>query len=356
MANETEESSESNPSFAEILEKGYPPEWIPLMAVSSIILMTIIVLDLKVVRDHKKYSIQHTLQFICTIGILQIYPLYCVMYLSGMIVPKTLSTVTYIAETYEAISYLFFLRLMLTYMGGKKITKEALKGEKAHLNVPPLCCLFCLPHITFTRTLFVIYELFIAQFVIFQLVFGFVEMMMSLDGSTDHPTDLVEEDYAKFYHATLIVSLLISIYGLSGIYHTAEKELEHRNIFKKFITYKMLLILVKAQDIFIQLMSKYDGFGDISSGAFSSTLRAHLWSSMLVMVECMVFFLFAVHYYNIEDYPTCKKGSPLKLPVEASSKAGDESDSSASKSESQKEDSVEVVVDSNSLEDPAEHV
>ena len=35
-----------------------------------------------------------------------------------MIVPKAMSKVTYIAETYESVSLLFFLRLLLTYLGG----------------------------------------------------------------------------------------------------------------------------------------------------------------------------------------------------------------------------------------------
>ena len=37
---------------------------------------------------------------------------------SGIIVPKAMSKVTYIAETYECVSLLFFLRLLLTYLGG----------------------------------------------------------------------------------------------------------------------------------------------------------------------------------------------------------------------------------------------
>ena len=39
--------------------------------------------------------------------------------------------------------------------------------------------------------------------------------------------------------SVFLVSLLLAIYGLGGIYHAAESELLHRNIFKKFIVYKV---------------------------------------------------------------------------------------------------------------------
>ena len=37
---------------------------------------------------------------------------------SGIIVPKAMPKVTFISETYEAISVVFFLRLLMVYMGG----------------------------------------------------------------------------------------------------------------------------------------------------------------------------------------------------------------------------------------------
>ena len=39
-------------------------------------------------------------------------------YSPGIVVPKAMAKVTFLAETYEAISLVFFLRLVFTYMGG----------------------------------------------------------------------------------------------------------------------------------------------------------------------------------------------------------------------------------------------
>ena len=130
---------------------------------------------------HKKYSTRHPIQFFCVMGILTLYPFFVLMNLSGtsqylpsglpilplqapntsppgsqylhtpdntgifcyfknllefvlpykifpcvllnitgMIVPKSLVVVTFLAEAYEGLSFVFFLRLVIYLMGGER--------------------------------------------------------------------------------------------------------------------------------------------------------------------------------------------------------------------------------------------
>jgi len=304
----------SEPSMALIDHKGYPDEWIPIVVVGGVLTLIMLVINVKVLIQHKKYSVKNTMQFICTIGILQVYPLFCICYFIGTLIPKSLAVMTFFAETYEAMTFIFFLRLLLTYIGGKKELNTKFKGTVAHLNVPPCCCLCCLPHVHFSKKFYKINEFLLLQFGVYQIVFGFIDMMVDLDesgstsstapnGSTTVLAQEFDTEYTKVYHALFLVSLLLAIYGLGGIYHAAEAELMNKNIFKKFIVYKVPVSLAKLQDVFVQIMISEGGFGTIKYGAFGNELRATTWFSLLTIVECFICFLLAIHWYSPKDYP-----------------------------------------------------
>eukprot|EP00116_Pleurobrachia_bachei_P016621 sb/3476883/ len=102
-----------------------------------------------------------------------LFQVYLTKYgVSGIVVPKAMSKVMFLTETYEALSFCFFLRLIMTYLGGemikiftefciltkwiyqmdlmistqitlagKKETSSLLTDKRVKLNSPPLCCL-----------------------------------------------------------------------------------------------------------------------------------------------------------------------------------------------------------------------
>ena len=125
-------------------------------------------LFVRAVNEHRRFFTKHTMQGLCTLGIVLTFPVYAIMYysgwwkyyiihldsiaskslqkyscaltisgwirlnsliinpnnshlsLTGIIVPRAMAKVTFLAETYEAISLVFFLRLLFTYMGGNR--------------------------------------------------------------------------------------------------------------------------------------------------------------------------------------------------------------------------------------------
>lgn len=307
-----EEGEEGHPSVSDILTKGYPREWIFLIIACAIFTVVMMFFFIKTLLVHKKYSTKHTMQFLCTMGILFVYPLYALMYVSGMIVPRANSKCTFIAETYESLSLMFFLKLMLTYMGGKKATIKSLEGTKVHLNSPPLCW-FPLPTVKFSGCFILINELFVLQLIVIELVMGYVDLLMNMDKSKSYPAALVEETYSHVFHGMSLASLVIAVYGLSSIYHSAEKELKHFNIFKKFISYKIVVTLAKVQDIIFTILANNEVFGDLSNGAFSTHLRVHMWASTLTIMECTVIFPVALKAFPDTDYPSSSSRSPEKL-------------------------------------------
>ena len=294
---------EGHPSIADIVTQGYPAEWLVLIGICSFLTLVMMIFFLKAVLAHKKYSTKHTMQFFSTIGILMVYPLYALMYVSGMVVPRANSKCTFIAETYESLSLMFFLKLMLTYMGGKKQAVKSLTGTHVHLNAPPLC--WCpLPSVKFSSTFLFTNEIFVLQLIVLELVMGYIDLLMNMDQSKSYPAALVEETYSHVFHGMSIASLVLSVYGLSSIYHSAEKELKKYNIFKKFVCYKIVVTLAKVQDIIFSILSRNEVFGDLSNGAFTTHLRMHIWSSTLTILECSVIFPIALKAFPIMDYPS----------------------------------------------------
>ena len=252
------------------------------------------------------------MQFLCTMGILFVYPLYSIMYVSGMIVPRANSKCTFIAESYESMSLLFFLKLILTYMGGKKNAIKNMKGTKVHLNSPPFCCI-PLPPIKFSAKFLFVNELLVVQLIVIELIMGYIDVLMRMDKSKSYPAALVEETYSHVFHGVSITSLCFAVYGLSSIYHSAEKQLHKFGIFRKFVCYKIVVTLAKLQDIVFSILSRNEVFGDLSQGAFTTHLRMHMWSSAITIIECTAIFQFAVKAFSPADYPSYEDNSRLTL-------------------------------------------
>eukprot|EP00116_Pleurobrachia_bachei_P007848 sb/3468110/ len=240
------------------------------------------------------------------------------MHAAGLIIPKMTELCLYIAETYEALTFLFFLRLVLTYLGGKKSTKATLKGDHVHVNVFPLCCLVCFPSFKFTRKYFIFCEWLIYSYVIFSVVFGFIEMANILDQSHDYPANVVEADISLAYNITSLALLVVAIYGLSGIYHSAEEYLKHRAIIKKFLVYKVFVTLAKIEELLVgSLVSKEIIHEEWRfNNVFTAALRARFMVSFLIVVEAAFFFPLACRWYGTEDYVALEEEGNLAKDID----------------------------------------
>eukprot|EP00116_Pleurobrachia_bachei_P008973 sb/3469235/ len=187
----------------------------------------------------------------------------------------------------------------------KKRTKQHLKGNYVALNSPPLCCLVCLPHIKFTRKFFVLNEILILQLVVVQLVLGYIDLLIGLDASHEYPAVLFEETYHHYFHIIVLISLLLAVYGLGGIYHTAEQHLARYSIFWKFVLWKVFVTVVKFQEFLTTFVLKkvFDKV-DLSYGPVSTELRVHIWCYFLVLLEAACVFPHVIRYYSLADYPS----------------------------------------------------
>ena len=301
---------EHEPSFSEILDKGYPPEWIPFIILTSAMTLSMVVLDIWAFIKHKKYSTKFPIQFMCTMGILQVYPFFSFMALVGMFAPKSHEVVVFLSEGLEALTFLFFLRLVLTFMGGKKSTKSSLKGNDMHLHVFPLCCLVFLPTVKFTRKFFIFCESLIMIYVVYCVGVGFIELIAMLDAGDGFPdpdagAHVITGKFGAIYHVVLIVLLFLAIYGLSGIYHSAEELLEHRGIVKKFLVYKIFTLLAKFQDLIFGTLVHHDVIDDDNfkyNEIWSAGLRTRNCVQFAICVEAMISFPLALKFYSTDDY------------------------------------------------------
>ena len=103
----------------------------------------------------------------------------------------------------------------------------------------------------------------------------------------------------------MLVLLFFAIYGLSGIYHSAEELLEHKGIVKKFLVYKIFTLLAKLQrtilgtvvhhDIIDSENFKYNEF-------WSAGLRVDNIIDFAECVEAMIAFPLALKFYSTSDY------------------------------------------------------
>jgi hypothetical protein len=139
-------------------------------------------------------------------------------------------------------------------------------------------------------------------------------LLVGIDDSHAHPTALIEETYSHYFHGFCLLSLLLAIYGLGGIYHAAEEQLKHYHIFRKFILYKAFVTVAKLEELLVALViktvvDKYDLH--LGAGAIPGHLRVHMWCYFLVIVQSAVLFPFLLRAYSTADYP---KASPDLLP------------------------------------------
>lgn len=294
---------EGYPTLNQIINEGSPPEWLPFVIVAVSMVLAIITLDIWTIMRHKKYSTKQPIQFISTIGILQVYPVFALMHLIGLIIPNANDVTVFITESYEALSFVFFLRLVLIYMGGKKVTKEILKGSHVNLNVTPICCLFCLPSVKFTRKFYVFCEVLIAIYVFFCIVAGLIELLMLLDGGKGYPSDMITGKFGTVYHIVLPILLLFAIYGLSAIYHTAQDRLNTRGIVKKFLVYKVFTILAKVLDLVFAYLVKLEVIEDFGYLEIWSTgLRVKNIVGFVICAMAFITFPLAIKFYSVKDY------------------------------------------------------
>ena len=301
---------ETEPSFKDILESEQPPEWIPFIVLGSVMTLAILALDVWAFVKHKKYSTKFPLQFFCTFGILQVYPFFSLMALIGMIVPRAHELAEFSAESLECLTFLFFLRLCLTYLGGKKATKSILEGSDMHINVPPLCCLVCLPSVKFSRKFFIFCEFLIYLYTVFRLALGFLELVMLTDAAEEFPhlekgTHVITGKFSAVCHTLLLVLLFFAVYGLSGIYHTAEELLKNRGIVKKFLVYKIFTLVVKFQSVIFISLIHHDVIGNKKFGfneIWSADLRVRNCLALAICVEAIFAFPLALKFYNTDDY------------------------------------------------------
>ena len=295
----------SYPSFDDILKDGAPPEWAPFVFISGFISLGMLALDIYVLIQHKKYSTKFPIQFLCTVGILQVYPFFAIMQFVGLVVPNAMDMLLFLTEACEALSFIFFLKLVLTYMGGKKASKSILKGEEMHLNIPPICCFICLPTIKFTRKFFIFCELLIGIYAFYCIFVGFVELVVTLDGSESYPASAISDDFATAYHMILLLLLFLAIYGLSGIYHSAEDKLNHRGIIKKFLVYKIFTLLVKLEDVILGTLAHHNVINNDSfayNKNFDAGLRIRNIYGFIVVIEALIAFPLAIRFYSTSDY------------------------------------------------------
>ena len=174
-----------------------------------------------------------------------------------------------------------------------------------HYNVPPLCCLVCLPHAKFTRKFYTFCEILIFIYVFFCVFVGFLKLVMSLNGADAYPSTLITGDFAIVYHVLLIIFLLFAIYGLSGIYHSAEEKLASRRILRKFLVYKIFTLLAKFQDVVLGVLVDQGVITDEEFGYnqyVTAGMRVRNIVGFAVVLEAMIAFPFAIQFYSTRDY------------------------------------------------------
>ena len=189
-------------------------------------------------------------------------------------------------------------------MGGKKSHKETLKGDHVHLNVFPICCFVCLPPLKYSKTYFNFNEALIVSSSCYTIILGYINLVLTTDQSEAYPTSTVEQKYSLFYHISSFFMLALAVYGLSGIYHTSENLLKHRNIVRKFLVYKVYVTVVKLQMLITAGLSFHDVLGDgfDYNEWFPTATRLRLIHSFVVVVEGAIYLPLAVWIYPTSDY------------------------------------------------------
>ncbi|XP_051525118.1 organic solute transporter subunit alpha-like isoform X1 [Myxocyprinus asiaticus] len=272
--------------------------WLFLLpAVFAVLLLALFLEEIGFFLRHVPFPRRRRL----SLWILGMYPVFGMMSVVALYVPRSSSLCNFIASLYHSITLLKFMGLIKDFFGGKARMLEALAGEKVSPNPFPCCCCCCLPLFDINKTSVGWMMAAVLQLSVVRTLLFFLTLVLWTDEQYDYG-DVDQVNPNMYVNAIIAVSTFLSFYGYLLFYKATKRALPGYSLRAKFICIIVVLVLCGLQSGILETMGALNVIP--CTPPFSDLFRSQLIFHYSVIVEMFCISLFAHHTFRkVEPSP-----------------------------------------------------
>ncbi|XP_022104809.1 organic solute transporter alpha-like protein 2 [Acanthaster planci] len=231
-----------------------------------------------------------------TVIMMSAFPALVLLCLPAVLIPSAAAFCLALQDLYYSFVMFKFIVLQVDYYGGHRKMMARLAAEKVmfNINVPLLCCFFCLKPVRLTRKSFTMIKILVLQTSIikpiltfFKAIAGFAKV--NLLGVPD-----------LILQALTVVSTMTAVTGMNMLTKaSSSKDLEKYDLPAKSQFMTAGLLMNGLQPTLISLGTVFRPLGCFIP--FPSLLLASQWQAFLVILESTLIMIPVLRYYRTAD-------------------------------------------------------
>lgn len=235
-----------------------------------------------------------------SLWILGVYPVFSIMSLIGMYIPRSSFVCIFVANIYHSITLWKFLDLVTDFFGGSARMIQRLQGQHVAPNPFPCCCCCCLPNIPTSRSNLRRMTLAVYQLSLIRTILFFVALILWTDEKYDYG-DVSFTNPNAYINAIVAISTWLSFYGYLLFYQAARPALPGYGLRSKFVCIILVLIVCSLQSGILETMG---ALGAIPcQPPLSADTRSQIIYYYSLVVEMFLISLFARYCFRRVELP-----------------------------------------------------
>ncbi|XP_038073759.1 organic solute transporter subunit alpha-like [Patiria miniata] len=231
-----------------------------------------------------------------TVIMMSVFPALVIFALPAVLIPNAAEFCLAMANLYFAFVMFKFVVLQVDYYGGHRKMMARLAAEKVmfNINVPLLCCFFCLKPVRLTRKSFTMIKMVVLQTAILKPIITFFQAMAGFANvNLLGIPDLILETLA-------VVSTMTAVTGMNMLTKSSSsKDLEKYDLPAKAKLMTAGLLIMGLQPTLIELGTLSRPLGCFIP--FPSRLLASQWQAFLLILESTLLMIPILRYYRTAD-------------------------------------------------------
>ncbi|XP_073177417.1 organic solute transporter subunit alpha-like [Lepidochelys kempii] len=227
-----------------------------------------------------------------SLWILGVYPVFSIMSLIGMYIPRSSFVCNFVANIYHSITLWKFLDLVTDFFGGSARMVQRLRGQQVAPNPFPCCCCCCLPNISTSWSNLRWMTLAVYQLSLIRTILFFITLTLWTDEKYGYG-DVSYTNPNSYINAIISISTLLSFYGYLLFYKATKPALAGYSLRSKFVCIILVLVVCGLQNGILETMG---ALGAIPcQPPLSADTRSQIIYYYSLVVEMFLISLFA-HY------------------------------------------------------------
>ncbi|XP_074873588.1 organic solute transporter subunit alpha-like isoform X2 [Carettochelys insculpta] len=230
-----------------------------------------------------------------SLWILGVYPVFSVMSLISMYVPRASFVCNFVANLYHSITLWKFLDLVTDFFGGSARMIQHLQGQYVAPNPFPCCCCCCFPNIPTSGSSLRWMTMAVYQLSLIRTILFFITLTLWTDEKYDYG-DVSYTNPNSYINAIISVSTLLSFYGYLLFYKATKPALAGYSLRSKFVCIVLVLVVCGLQSGILETMG---ALGAIPCWPpLSADTRSQIIYYYALVVEMFLISLFARYCFR----------------------------------------------------------